>query len=190
MSTNHENLVAAYRSIIHIVDGHNREGIRETPERAAKAMEFWTQGYKVDPLSFMKTFPADGASGIIYQTNIPFWSLCEHHIAPFFGLAHIAYIPSSRIIGLSKFSRLVDVYARRLQVQERIAVQVAGVLEAVLDPKGVAVILEARHTCMESRGVCKTGTVTQTSEMRRVFAEDGPAKAELMALLASSKEKF
>jgi GTP cyclohydrolase IA len=161
----------------------DREGLRETPERFLKAWDFWTQGYKQNPFTLLKTFE-DGASKIdemIFQGNIPFWSLCEHHLAPFFGVVHIGYIPQGRIIGLSKFARLVDVFARRLQCQERMGMQIATTLfHSDVKPRGVGVVIRARHSCMESRGVQKAGTITYTSMLCGDMREHQGARSEFL----------
>lgn len=153
--------------------GGLRQGLDETPDRVAKAWCEWTRGYTQNPKDVLKAFN-DGAENyneMVVVKDIPFYSTCEHHLAPFFGTASIAYIPDGRVVGLSKLPRLLDVYARRLQVQERITTQVADALMEHLRPKGVGVVLAARHMCMESRGVCKQGSETVTSTLRGVFNE-------------------
>lgn len=165
-----------------------RQGMRETPLRYLKALERFIEGYAApkDLTSLLKVFE-DGAEhlgpdpGMVVQRDIPFWSLCEHHLLPFWGVAHIGYVPNGRIIGLSKMPRLVEVFARRFQVQERLGAQVADALMDHVKPKGVGVVLECRHSCMESRGVEKAGTVTMTSALRGVFLDPAP-RAEFMAL--------
>lgn len=162
-----------------------REGLRETPGRALKALQFFTSGYQQDPKRILKTFE-DGAERVdemVVQLGIPFWSTCEHHLLPFWGLAHIGYIPSTRIVGLSKISRLVDIFARRLTVQEHLTVNIAEALMNGLEARGVGVVMQARHSCMESRGIQKAGTVTVTSVMRGVFREKPETRAEFLALV-------
>lgn len=144
-----------------------REGLRDTPRRYVK---FLREFLKQDPFEFT-TFDAEKTDEMIIQTNIPFYSLCEHHAAPFFGVAHIAYIPESRIVGLSKLARTLDLYSRRFQNQERITTQVAERLEKELLPRGVAVVLKAKHLCMEMRGVKKHDTWTQTSKLTGLFLQ-------------------
>lgn len=148
-----------------------RGGLRDTPERVVKAWEEWTSGYAINPADVLKTFEDGGEqyNEMVIEKALPFYSHCEHHLAPFFGIAHIAYIPNGKIVGLSKMQRLLDVFARRLQVQERITVQVADAMMQYLKPKGVGVVLQARHLCMESRGVCKQGHHTITSALRGTF---------------------
>lgn len=168
-----------------IAAGENpdREGLRETPKRYIAALREATSGYAIDPASLLKTFE-DGASGydeMVVVRAIPFYSLCEHHLAPFFGTATIAYIPSGKVVGLSKMARLLDVFAKRLQVQERMTVQIADALNEHLQPKGVGVLLRARHLCMEARGVKRPGSETITSALRGVFME-GPARSEFLTL--------
>lgn len=162
-----------------------REGLRETPRRFLEAWQFYTQGYKVDPDAVLKDF-ADGGEAydqMIVQRDIPVWSTCEHHLAPFFGHAHIGYVPDGRIVGLSKLYRLVDIFARRLQVQERLTNDVASCLDRVLKPQGVGVVLECRHTCMEARGIQRHGIVTVTSAMHGVLRENIATREEFMRLI-------
>lgn len=164
-------------------DDPTREGLAETPSRVAKAWQFWCKGYGADPAKILKTFE-DGAERVdemVMVRDIPFYTHCEHHMAPFFGTATVAYIPNGRIVGLSKISRLVDCFARRLQVQERLTTQIADALTQHLQPKGVGVILNARHLCMESRGVCQQGHSTISSALRGVFA-DGTVRQEFLQL--------
>lgn len=173
-----------------IGDDPTREGLKETPDRWIKALQFWFSGYKCDPKSLLKVFK-DGSEDydqMVFQSNIPVWSHCEHHIAPFFGVAHIAYIPDGKIVGLSKLSRLTDVLSRRLQVQERLTSQIASHLQEALNPKGVAVCVQCRHTCMESRGVCKAGTETTTQKFFGAFLDEPETRAEFMALVSSAKK--
>lgn len=168
-----------------IGENPDREGLRETPARFLKAWQFYTKGYHERPEDVLKVFE-DGAEKVdemVIVRNIPVYSHCEHHLAPFFGMAHVAYIPSGKVVGLSKLSRLVDVFARRLQVQERLTQEVAHALERSLAPRGVAVIVECRHMCMESRGVQAHGTSTVTSCMLGVVKEDAAARAELLRLI-------
>lgn len=177
-------LVRAASMILRACDPHpDRAGIEETPERVAKAFEHWTGGYRIDPAKLLKTFD-DGAAGydeMVMVRDIPFYSMCEHHMAPFFGTATIAYIPHERIVGLSKLSRVLDAYSRRFQVQERITNQIADLLDECLKPKGVGVIIKARHLCMESRGVCQQGHHTVTSALRGRL-KDGTPRAEFLKL--------
>src|ERR1700761_7849087 len=135
----------------------NRGGLKETPERATKAWKFWCSGYNQNPLDVLKTFEDGGETydELIFQANIPIFSHCEHHMAPMLGIAHIAYVPNGKVVGLSKLSRLAEIFARRLQVQERLTQQVADALMEHLSPKGVGVVLQLRHLCMESRGIQK-----------------------------------
>jgi len=160
-----------------------REGLVDTPRRVTKAYKEWFKGYTMDPADVLTTF-ADGGEAydeMILVRDIPFYSHCEHHMAPFFGHAHIAYIPNGRILGLSKFARLLEVYARRLQVQERLTQQVADALMAHLKPRGAAVSVSARHMCMESRGIQKPGTATITNVLRGVFRADPAVRAEFLS---------
>ena len=176
------------RLLEYIGEDPTREGLLETPHRVEKAYATWFGGYSKKPEDVLKVF-TDGAehyagneSQMVVVKDIPFYSHCEHHMAPFFGTATVAYIPDGQIVGLSKMSRLVDVFARRLQVQERLTTQIADAINEVLKPKGVAVLLKARHMCMESRGVQQQGSETVTNALRGVFLEEGTARAEFMQL--------
>lgn len=160
-----------------------RQGLEETPDRVTKAWQFWTKGYAEDPAAILKVFEdgADGYDEMVAVCNIPVYSHCEHHMAPIFGTATVAYIPDGRIVGLSKLSRLVDCFGRRLQVQERLTSQIADALQEHLKPKGVGVFIKARHMCMESRGLCQQGHHTETTALRGVMKTDPSARAEFLA---------
>jgi GTP cyclohydrolase I len=173
----------ATRLLEYIGEDPKREGLLKTPERFAKAWQHWTSGYKQDPAEILHSF-ADGAEKydeMILLRDVPLWSFCEHHLAPFFGVAHVAYVPNDRIVGLSKVSRLVSIYSHRLQVQERLTNQVADALQNGLEPKGVAVLIECRHTCMESRGIHQAGITTSTCALRGVFKDDAKAREEFLS---------
>ena len=148
----------------------NREGLQRTPERVGKAMQFLTQGYGQDPEAILRSalFEEDYRQMVVVK-DIPFYSLCEHHLLPFFGKAHVAYIPNGKITGLSKVARVVDVFARRLQVQERMTTQIKECIQNTLNPLGVMVVIEAEHLCMQMRGVQKSGAVTTTSDFTGAF---------------------
>ncbi len=175
----------AARDILRLVgENLNRGGLKETPKRFTKAWLDWTSGYDVNIKLLMKCFK-DGANGVdemVVVRNIPFYSHCEHHLAPFFGTATVAYIPKGRIVGLSKLNRLVDAYARRLQVQERLTNQVADAMLEHLRPAGVGVLVRARHMCMESRGVCQQGHETVTTALRGALKRSASARAEFLAI--------
>ena len=160
----------------------DREGLQRTPERVAKAWAYMTEGYGQTLAGVVGegVFAAEGSEMVIVK-DIEFYSMCEHHMLPFYGRAHVAYIPNSRILGLSKFARIVDLYSRRLQVQERITTQVADAVEALLAPKGVAVLMEGVHLCMAMRGVQKQNSSTTTSAMRGLFRSDPRTRAEFMS---------
>lgn len=162
----------------------NRDGLDETPKRVSKAWDFWTSGYGQKPEDILKVFEdgADKYDEMVIVKDIPIYSKCEHHLADIFGTATIAYIPDGKIVGLSKLSRLANIYARRLQVQERMTVQIADAIEEHLKPKGVGVIIRARHMCMESRGICQQGHHTITSALRGVIKDDRDARNEFMLL--------
>lgn len=159
-----------------------RPGLIDTPERFAKAWATWASGYGQDPAAVIKAFEEQDYDEMVFVKDIPIYSKCEHHLADIFGTASIAYIPQGRVLGLSKLSRIADIFARRLQVQERLTVQIADALfQSELKPKGVGVIVRARHMCMESRGICKQGHHTITSALRGVMREGEP-RAEFLRL--------
>lgn len=168
-----DKLKRNFSSVIKVI-GENvkREGLVKTPERAAKAMQFLTQGYDQDPVQIMRNaiFKEDYNSMVLVK-DIELYSLCEHHMLPFYGKVHIAYIPNGKIVGLSKIPRIVDVFARRLQVQERLTDQILDCIDTALKPQGVAVVIEAAHMCMMMRGVQKQNSMTTTSGFKGVFAE-------------------
>ncbi len=160
-----------YKNIIEdLGENTERDGLVKTPERAAKAMQFLTQGYHQDPVEILKSAMfKESYNEMVIVKDIELYSLCEHHILPFFGKAHIAYIPNGHIVGLSKLPRIVDVFARRLQVQERLTEQVLDCINDTLKPQGVAVVIEASHMCMMMRGVQKQNSITTTSGFRGQF---------------------
>lgn len=163
-------------------EDENREGLRETPARFAKAWRTWGEGYTLDPNDVIKTFEEADYDEMVIVKDIPIYSKCEHHLADIFGTATIAYIPRGRVLGLSKLSRIANIFARRLQVQERLTVQIADALFlSELNPKGVGVIVRARHMCMESRGICQQGHHTITSCLRGVLSTGEP-RAEFLKL--------
>ena len=165
-----------------------REGLLRTPHRAAEAMRYMTQGYTQNLCELVNgaIFTSEGDDMVIVR-DIEFFSLCEHHLLPFFGFAHIAYIPNGKIIGLSKLARITDMFARRYQVQERLTVQIAEAIEEVLQPKGVAVVIEAKHLCMMARGVEKKSSDMVTSHVMGAFRNDKTTRAEFMSLLNGTR---
>jgi GTP cyclohydrolase IA len=164
-----------------------REGLLRTPQRVEKALLYLTSGYHADLHEVINDalFEAEGSEMVIVK-GIEFYSLCEHHMLPFFGKAHIAYLPNKKILGLSKFARVVDIFARRMQVQERMTTQIAETLESVLEPRGLAVVTEASHLCMMMRGVEKQGSSTRTQAMRGVFKADAKTRQEFLEALRQS----
>ena len=161
-----------------------REGLRHTPDRVARALAFLTRGYEQDPRAVINgALFTENYSEMILVKDIDFYSLCEHHILPFVGKAHVAYIPRSHIVGISKIARLVEVFARRLQVQERMTTQIADVISNILNPLGVGVVLEAEHLCMRMRGVEKQNSTVLTSAMLGTFRERHETREEFMNLL-------
>lgn len=177
---------ACIRSMLERIEHREelREGLRETPERVTKAWEFWTSGYGQNAAEILKVFE-DGAAGydeMVLVKDIPIYSHCEHHLAAIFGTATVAYIPDGRIVGLSKLARLADMHSRRLQVQERLTNDIAEDLWTHLKPRGVGVMIRARHMCMESRGICQQGHHTITSALRGAFKDQHETRAEFMAM--------
>ena len=178
-------IAAHARALIeHLGEDVRRPGLVETPKRFANAIRFLTGGYESEPEDVVGggVFEAEG-DGVVLVRDIEFHSLCEHHLLPFFGRVHVAYLPGDRIIGLSKIPRIVDLYARRLQVQERITEQVADALVKVLEPKGVVVLAEARHLCMAMRGVEKQHSATATRALRGVYAQDALARQDVLSMI-------
>ncbi|MDR6999684.1 GTP cyclohydrolase I FolE [Neobacillus niacini] len=164
-------------------DDPNRDGLQETPYRVLKAFLEYTEGYREDPkLHLEKTFDVEHQELILVK-DIEFHSVCEHHFAPFFGVTHVGYIPNEKITGLSKIARMVEGYAKRFQVQERLTSQIAHAMEEILEPKGTMVIIEAKHMCMCGRGIKKSNASTTTSSVRGIFADDSVARAEFLSLL-------
>jgi GTP cyclohydrolase I len=162
----------------------NREGLVKTPQRVAKALAFLTQGYQLDPEKVINdALFTEDYEEMIVQKDIDFFSLCEHHLLPFFGKAHVAYIPHHKLVGISKLARLVDVYARRLQVQERLTNQIANIIMEKLDPLGVAVVIEAEHLCMRMRGVEKQNSMIITSTLLGAFRTRQETRNEFMTLI-------
>lgn len=186
-NTPEDEVAALYERIIQL-SGHDPEdpNIADTPRRVAKAlMRTWLSGYSRTPEDVLKTFPNRGNEGaMVIVKDIPFYSMCAHHMAPFFGTAYVAYIPKEKVLGLSKFPRLLDIFARRLQLQERITDQFADAVQEALDPLGVYIVLRnVQHMCMTSRGVQAHGSNTTTSAVRGVFATDAVVRTEALSLM-------
>jgi GTP cyclohydrolase I len=182
-----EGLMNHYHDIIHLLgEDTQREGLLKTPERMAKAMQYMTQGYQQDAVAILNSarFKEDISEMVIVK-DIELYSMCEHHLVPFFGKAHIAYIPNGYITGLSKLARVVDVYARRLQVQERLTTQILKAIKESLNPLGVAVVIEAKHLCMMMRGVQKQNSVTTTSSFDGEFLNNHITRNEFLKLISS-----
>ncbi len=175
-----------YKTIIeNLGEDVAREGLEKTPERVAKAMQYLTHGYGLDPLEILKSalFTEDHQQMIVVK-DIEVYSMCEHHMLPFFGKAHVAYIPNGKIVGLSKIPRIVDAFARRMQVQERLTDQIKDCIQEALEPLGVAVVIEAQHMCMQMRGIQKQNSVTTTSSFTGAFEKDKTRK-EFISLITS-----
>ena len=175
-----------YKTIIeNLGEDVTREGLEKTPERVAKAMQYLTHGYGLDPLQILKSalFTEDHQQMIVVK-DIEVYSMCEHHMLPFFGKAHVAYIPNGKIVGLSKIPRIVDAFACRMQVQERLTDQIKDCIQAALEPLGVAVVIEAQHMCMQMRGIQKQNSVTTTSSFTGAFEKDKTRK-EFISLISN-----
>lgn len=181
-----ESISGMYKNILKdIGENQKRDGLLKTPLRAAKAMQFLTQGYDLDPSEILKSamFKEDYSQMVVVK-DIEVYSLCEHHLLPFFGKVHIAYIPNGHIVGLSKLPRVVDAFARRLQVQERLTNEIRDCIQDTLNPLGVAVVMECSHLCMQMRGVQKQNSVTTTSAFTGEFLKD-PTRKEFISLISS-----
>lgn len=175
-----------YKEILNLIgEDVNREGLLKTPERVAKAMQFFTNGYSIDPVEILKSakFKEDYREMVIVK-DIEIYSLCEHHLVPFIGKAHVAYIPNKYITGLSKIARVVEAYSRRLQIQERLTTQIKNAINDTLNPLGVAVVIEAQHLCMVMRGVQKQNSITTTSDFTGAFRNQ-ETRAEFIHLIGS-----
>tara|TARA_A100001037_G_scaffold238945_1_gene218428 strand:+ start:201 stop:809 length:609 start_codon:yes stop_codon:yes gene_type:complete len=168
-------------------DDVTRPGLVGTPDRVCRAFEEYYKGYREDPYELLsRTFDeTDGYDEMVVLTNISFDSHCEHHLAPIIGKAHVAYLPESKVVGISKLARLVDIYGKRMQIQEKMTSQIANTLQNVLEPKGVAVVIEAAHECMTTRGVYKPGVKMVTSRMLGAFREDGATRREFLSMIGS-----
>lgn len=180
-----ESLKGHYEEVIRgIGEDPNREGLLKTPERVAKAMQFLTKGYDENPDEILEqAIFHEEYSEMVIVKNIELYSLCEHHILPFFGKAHVAYIPNGKIVGLSKIPRVVDAYARRLQVQERLTIEIRDCIQRTLNPKGVAVVIEAEHMCMQMRGVQKQNSSTTSSAFTGLFMTNDSTRKEFINLV-------
>ena len=184
-SKNIESLKEHYSKVLELIgEDPSREGLIKTPERVAKAMQFLTQGYEMNATEILQSAMfSEDYSQMVLVKEIEFYSLCEHHLLPFFGKAHIAYIPDGNILGLSKLPRVVDAFSRRLQVQERLTNEIRDCIQDILKPKGVAVVMEARHLCMQMRGVEKQSSLTTTSAFSGAFLESEKTRLEFMNLI-------
>ncbi|HWD26330.1 MAG TPA: GTP cyclohydrolase I FolE [Rhizomicrobium sp.] len=184
---------AAVRTLLQWAgDDPTREGLRDTPARVARAFEDWFSGYEQDPEAYMRrTFEeVEGYDNMIVLRDIRFESHCEHHLAPIIGRAHVGYLPNNKVVGISKLARVVEAYARRLQVQEKMNAQIANTIQKVLEPKGVAVVIEASHQCMTTRGVHKTGVSMVTSTMLGDFRTNEITRREFLAVIGNPTSKM
>lgn len=182
-----QEMQKAYTKVIEQCgENPNREGLLKTPERAAKAMQFLTHGYDINPKTILESaLFNEEYSEMVLVKDIEVYSLCEHHILPFFGKAHVAYIPNGKIVGLSKIPRVVDAFSRRLQVQERLTLEIRDCIQETLNPQGVAVVLECNHMCMQMRGVQKQNSSTTSSAFTGVFLNNDATRKEFMDLIHS-----
>jgi GTP cyclohydrolase IA len=179
---------AAVRTLLRWTgDDPDREGLKDTPARVARAFEDWFSGYKEDPEAYMRrTFEeVEGYDEMVVLKDIRFESHCEHHLAPIIGKAHVGYLPNNKVVGISKLARVVEAFARRLQVQEKMNAQIANTIQNVLEPKGVAVVIEAAHQCMTTRGVHKTGVTMVTSTMLGEFRHNASTRREFLAVIGN-----
>ncbi len=179
------SLAKKYKDVLDLIgEDAAREGLAKTPERMAKAMQFLTQGYDLNPDAIINSaiFHEEYSEMVIVK-DIEVYSMCEHHMLPFFGKAHVAYIPNGKIVGLSKIPRIVDAYSRRLQVQERLTIEIRDCIQRTLEPKGVAVVIEAAHMCMQMRGVQKQNSVTTSSAFTGIFLKNDSTRKEFINLI-------
>ncbi|MCK9342627.1 MAG: GTP cyclohydrolase I FolE [Massilibacteroides sp.] len=184
-----DELAQHYKKVLELIgEDTTREGLLKTPMRVAKAMQFLTQGYDQDPEAILRSamFKEENYKQMVIVKDIDFYSLCEHHILPFFGKVHVAYVPNKHITGLSKIPRIVEVFARRLQIQERLTLQIKECIQNTLDPLGVMVVIEAKHMCMQMRGVEKQNSVTTTSDFTGYF-QQAKTRQEFMNLIRNNR---
>lgn len=182
--TTRDHVVQDLKQMLYYIgEDPSREGLRETPNRVIKSWDELYAGYRVDPAGILKTFTEGSCNEMVILKDVEFFSTCEHHMLPFFGKAHIGYIPNGKVVGISKLARLLEVYTRRLQIQERIGQQITSDIMAILRPKGAGCVLEARHFCMTCRGVNKQDSVMITSSLQGCFINDPCARSEFFRLV-------
>jgi len=188
-----EEAESAVRTLLRwACDDPAREGLTDTPSRVVRAYEEWFEGYHSDPVAILeRTFEeVEGYDEIVLLRDIRVESVCEHHMAPIIGRAHVAYLPGTRVVGISKLARVVDAFAKRLQIQEKLTSQIANTINDVLQPRGTAVVIEATHQCMTTRGVHKSGTTLVTSRMLGAFRDDPTTRRELMSMIGRGAPNF
>ncbi|MDR0407296.1 MAG: GTP cyclohydrolase I FolE [Campylobacteraceae bacterium] len=181
----------AVKKILELIgEDINREGLLKTPSRVAKAFEFMTEGYSLDPKQVLNDALFQSSNNeMVLIRDIEFYSMCEHHLLPIIGRAHVAYIPNGKVVGLSKIPRMVNIFARRLQIQEQLTEQIAYAIDDVIKPKGVGVVIEARHMCIEMRGVEKINSTTTTSALRGIFIKNADTRKEFFSLINAAINK-
>lgn len=189
-ATRQDEFEKAVKTMLEILgENPTREGLLKTPKRVFKAYEFMMQGYAQDPKEVLNDALFDSSNNeMVLVRDIEFYSICEHHMLPFIGRAHVAYIPNGKVVGLSKIARMVNIFARRLQIQEQMTEQIAAAIQSVIKPLGVGVVLQARHMCMEMRGVEKINAMTTTSALRGSFINDAKTRKEFFSLINSARE--
>ena len=184
-----ENLVS--RMLLLLGEDPNREGLKDTPKRVYKSLSFLTKGYEQDPKEILGQALFDSSNNeMVLVKDIEFYSMCEHHLLPIIGKAHVAYIPNGKVVGLSKIPRMIEVYARRLQIQEQLTEQIANALKDTINPKGIGVVIQARHMCMEMRGLQKTQSTTTTSALRGMFLKADTRKEFFSLINAPKSDRF
>ncbi|MDR1461385.1 MAG: GTP cyclohydrolase I FolE [Campylobacteraceae bacterium] len=189
--TKQQEFEQAVKKILELVgEDVSREGLLKTPMRVAKAFEFMTEGYKLDPKQVLNDALFQSSNNeMVLIRDIEFYSMCEHHLLPIIGRAHVAYIPNGKVVGLSKIPRMVNIFARRLQIQEQLTEQIAHAIDDVIKPKGVGVVIEARHMCVEMRGVEKINSTTTTSALRGIFIKNTDTRKEFFSLINAGASK-
>ncbi|MDR0666063.1 MAG: GTP cyclohydrolase I FolE [Campylobacteraceae bacterium] len=189
--TKQQEFEQAVKKILELIgEDTSRDGLLKTPSRVAKAWEFLTEGYNLDPKQVLNDALFESSNNeMVLVRNIEFYSMCEHHLLPIIGRVHVAYIPNGKVVGLSKIPRMVDIFARRLQIQEQLTEQIAHAIDDVIKPRGVGVVVEARHMCVEMRGVEKINSTTTTSALRGIFIKNTDTRREFFSLINANMDR-